>query len=168
MAIWSEGTQDIHIISFSASFCICHNHQHHHHLPFIGNPYATSHWQLDYPSASLDRQVFTAAHKTRMSLFWVNDRVGGPCQPGAWTRALSTLQFTPSGQEGRGGRRNDEADDRRNEAVNQMSAKTKKTGRETQRDRFDSGENDFISHLHFFLHNVQSTIIYLFIYRCRN
>lgn len=60
-----------------------------------------------------------------MSVSWVNDRVGGPCQPGAWTRALSTLQFTPSGQGGRGGRRKDEVDDRRNEAVTQMSAKTK-------------------------------------------
>lgn len=60
-----------------------------------------------------------------MSLSWVNDRVGGPCQPGAWTRALCTLQFTPSGQGGRGKERKDEVDDRRNEAVTQMSAKTK-------------------------------------------
>ncbi len=60
-----------------------------------------------------------------MSLSWVNDRVGGPCQPGAWTRALPTLQFTPSGQGGRGERRKDEVDDRRNEAVTQTSAKTK-------------------------------------------
>lgn len=66
-----------------------------------------------------------SAHKTWMSLSWVNDRVGGPCQPGAWTRALPTLQFTPSGQRGRGERRKDEVDDRRNEAVTQMSAKTK-------------------------------------------
>lgn len=60
-----------------------------------------------------------------MSLSWVNDRVGGPCQPEAWTRALLTLQFTPSGQRGRGKRRKDEVDDGRNEAVTQMSAKTK-------------------------------------------
>lgn len=60
-----------------------------------------------------------------MSLSWVNDRVGGPCQPGAWTRTLPTLQFTPSGQGGRGERRKDEVDDRRNEAVTQTSAKTK-------------------------------------------
>lgn len=60
-----------------------------------------------------------------MSLSWVNDRVGGPCQPGAWTRALPTLQFTPSGHGGRGEGRKDEVDDRRNEAVTQMSAKTK-------------------------------------------
>lgn len=60
-----------------------------------------------------------------MSLSWVNDRVGGPCQPGAWTRALPTLQFTPSGQGRRGERRKDEMVDRRNEAVTQTSAKTK-------------------------------------------
>lgn len=61
-----------------------------------------------------------------MSLSWVNDRVGGPCQPAAWSRALPTLQFTPSGQGGRGERRKDEVDDRRNEAVTHMSAKTKR------------------------------------------
>lgn len=81
-------------------------------------------------SGSIIRQLswltsLHSAHKTWMSLFWVNDRVGGPCQPGAWTSALSTLQFTPSGQGGRGGRQKDEVDDRRNEAVTQMSAKTK-------------------------------------------
>ena len=59
-----------------------------------------------------------------MRLSWVNDRVGGPCQPRAWTGSLPTLQFTPSGQGG-GERRKDEVDDRRNEAVTQMSAKTK-------------------------------------------
>lgn len=70
-----------------------------------------------------------------MSVSWVNDRVGGPCQPGAWTWALSTLQFTPSGQGGRGGRRKDEVDDRRNEAVTQMSAKTKaEPGKRNQTD----------------------------------
>lgn len=132
-----EGTKGLRTytsFSFSASFCIYRERQHHHHLPFMGNLYATWCEQPDYPSAGLDRQVFTAAHKTRVSLSWVNDRVGGPCQPGAWTRARSTLQFTPSGQGGGGvggggvggGRRKDEADDRRNEAVNQTSAKTKK------------------------------------------
>lgn len=60
-----------------------------------------------------------------MSLSWVNDRVGGPCQPGAWSRALPTLQFTPSGQGGRGEERKDEVGDRRNEAVTHVSAKTK-------------------------------------------
>lgn len=60
-----------------------------------------------------------------MSLSWVNDRVGGPCQPGAWTRALPNLQFTPSGPWGRGELRKDDADDRRNKAVTQMSTKTK-------------------------------------------
>lgn len=60
-----------------------------------------------------------------MSLSWVNDRVGGPCQPGDWTRALPTLQFTPSGQRGRGEGRKDEVDHRRSEAVTQMPAKTK-------------------------------------------
>lgn len=68
---------------------------------------------------------FHSAHKTWMSLSWVNDRVGGPCQPGAWTRALPTLQFTPSGQRGRGEGRKAEVDDRRNEAVTHVSAKTK-------------------------------------------
>lgn len=56
-----------------------------------------------------------------MSLSWVNDRVEGPCQPGAWTRDLPNLQFTPPGQRGRGKGRN--VDGRRNEAVTQMSTK---------------------------------------------
>lgn len=61
----------------------------------------------------------------RPSLSWLNDRVEGPCQPGEWTRDLPNLQFTPPGQGGRGKGRKDDVDDRRNEAVTQMSAKTK-------------------------------------------
>lgn len=84
-----------------------------------------------------------------MSLSWVNDRVGGPCQPGARTRTLSTLQFTPSGQGGRVERRKDEVDDRRNEAVNQVSAKTKGGQRKMLPDTSDNQNRSFINDIHF-------------------
>lgn len=84
-----------------------------------------------------------------MSLSWVNDRVGGPCQPAAWSRALPTLQFTPSGQGGRGERRKDEVDDRRNEAVTHMSAENKKRARKMLPDRFDNRNGSFINDIHF-------------------
>lgn len=83
-----------------------------------------NHKQTAWLSAVLTDKP-SQSSETWMSLSWVNDRVGGPCQPRAWTGTLTTLQFTPSGQRGRIERRKDEVDDRRNEAVNQMSAKTK-------------------------------------------
>lgn len=58
-----------------------------------------------------------SAYKMWTSLSCVNDRLGGPCQSGVWTGALPTLQFTSSGQGGRGDGRKDEVDDRKNEAV---------------------------------------------------
>lgn len=122
-AILAE-TEKVHIISFNTSLkyitttstiIISHSWEALMQLQASSSIIHQLSWQTSLHSA----------HKTWMSLSWVNDRVGGPCQPGAWTRVLSTLQFTPSGQGGRGGRRKDEVDDRRNEAVTQMSAKTK-------------------------------------------
>lgn len=119
----------------------------------MGNLYATWCEQPDYPSAGLDRQVFTAAHKTRVSLSWVNDRVGGPCQPGAWTRARSTLQFTPSGQGGgvgglgAGGEKMRQMTGEMKLSIKRQ-LKQKKTGREMQLDRLDNRDDGFISHMH--------------------
>lgn len=146
MAIWgTKGLRTYTSFSFSASFCIYRNRQHHHHLP---NLYATWCAQLDYPSAGLDRQVFTAAHKTRVSLSSVNDRVGGPCQPGAWTRARSTLQFTPSGQGvGAGGEKMRQMTGEMKLSIKRQ-LKQKKTGREMQLDRLDNRDDGFISHTH--------------------
>lgn len=94
------------------------------HYNINWSSYATTSKQLDYPSAVLTDKP-SQSSETWIILSWVNDRVGGPCQPPAWTGTLTTLQFTPSGQRGMIERRKDEVDDRRNEAVNQMSAKTK-------------------------------------------
>lgn len=86
-----------------------------------------------------------------MSLSWVNDRVGGPCQPGAWTRARSTLQFTPSGQGGlgAGGEKMRQMTGEMKLSIKRQLKQKKKTGREMKLDRLDSGDDGVITHMHF-------------------